>query len=81
MQLALSVGNLAAGAVDVEKMVNPADGYFDDKLFFEVHEDREEEEPEPPRKDPNAKSYPVLKGSGPSYGTNIPAYNNHAYKE
>jgi hypothetical protein len=77
----LNVGNLAAGAVDVEKMVNPSDGYFDDQLFFVVHEDAEEDEPVPVRKDSNAKAYPVLKGSGPAYGKYPSAYNNHAYKE
>ena len=42
LKLALSVGSLTAGAVDVSAQM-PVDAYFDDNIFFEVHEDNEAE--------------------------------------
>merc|ERR1712061_161948 len=44
MKLVLSVGKIAGGTIDPEMMVNPSDNYFDDSLFFEVHEDGEDDE-------------------------------------
>ena len=42
LKLALSVGSLTAGAVDVSAQM-PVDAYFDDNIFFHVHEDNEAE--------------------------------------
>ena len=42
MKLALTVGNLTAGAVDIKGQL-PIEAYFDDNLFFEVNEDQEDE--------------------------------------
>ena len=41
IKLALSVGSLASGMGDV-KITIPVDAFFDDNLFFEVHEDNDD---------------------------------------
>ena len=40
LRLALSVGSLTSGVVDTAAHM-PVDAYFDDNIFFEVHEDNE----------------------------------------
>jgi hypothetical protein len=42
LRLALSVGSLTSGVVDTAAHM-PVDAYFDDNIFFEVHEDNEAE--------------------------------------
>jgi len=42
LRLALSVGSLTSGVVDATAHM-PVDAYFDDNIFFEVHEDNEAE--------------------------------------
>ena len=42
LKLALSVGSLTSGVVDSSAHM-PVDAYFDDNIFFEVHEDNEAE--------------------------------------
>ena len=73
MKLAIAAHNMTAGAVDVQKMVAPAQGYFDDSIFFEVHEDNEDEEEEKkpkPRAKPTpwtSKPRPISPGMGTTY--------------
>ena len=41
LKLALSVGSLTSGVIDTAAHM-PIDAYFDDNIFFEVHEDNAE---------------------------------------
>jgi len=43
LKLALSVGSLTAGAIEVGAVEMPVDCYFDDNIFFHVHEDNDAE--------------------------------------
>ena len=42
LKLALSVGSITSGPVDVHSQM-PVEAYFDDNIFFHVHEDNEAE--------------------------------------
>lgn len=42
LRLALSVGSLTSGVVETAAHM-PVEAYFDDNIFFEVHEDNEAE--------------------------------------
>jgi ammonium transporter Rh len=87
LKLIQSVGKIAGGTIDQSMMVNPSDNYFDDSLFFEVHEDGEDDTQENSvdELENNKKNiYPVLKGqSTGSYSRSSTlstgAYSNNGY--
>jgi hypothetical protein len=87
LKLIQSVGKIAGGTIDQSMMVNPSDNYFDDSLFFEVHEDGEDDtnENSVDELENNKKNiYPVLKGqSTGSYSRSSTlsqgAYSNNGY--
>merc|ERR1711936_394176 len=84
LKLIQSVGKIAGGTIDQSMMVNPSDNYFDDSLFFEVHEDGEDDESVDELENNKKNIYPVLKGQ--STGTysqrstlSTGAYSNNGY--
>ena len=88
LKLIQSVGKIAGGTIDQSMMVNPSDNYFDDSLFFEVHEDGEDDthENSVDELENNKKNiYPVLKGQATgSYSQRSTlstggAYSNNGY--
>ena len=87
LKLIQSVGKIAGGTIDQSMMVNPSDNYFDDSLFFEVHEDGEDDtnDNSVDELENNKKNiYPVLKGqSTGSYSRSSTlsqgAYSNNGY--
>ena len=84
LKLIQSVGKIAGGTIDQSMMVNPSDNYFDDSLFFEVHEDGEDDESVDELENNKKNIYPVLKGqSTGSYSQrstlSTGAYSNNGY--
>jgi len=82
MKLVLSAGKIAGGTIDPEMMINPAEQYFDDSMFFEVNEDNDDsmgnsvDELERMRRPSEILSkhlFPILKGE------KVGSYDNKAY--